>query len=108
MLKKIKTTNDVVTLKISTGEEIIGYFVSETDQQIVIRKPVTLVIQGEGVALAPYIMTSDYLTTNEEMPFYKNSVVTMVSASKQFADAYTKQFSGLDLSTGAKQGLIMP
>ncbi len=103
-----RAVNDVVTIKLVSGEEVIGYYVSEDDAGIVLRKPVVPVPTGQGqIGLAPFIMSSDYLTGgNPEIKFNKLAVITTVNTTKQFKDAYTAQVSGLDLSPGKKPGLI--
>jgi hypothetical protein len=103
-----RKVNDVITIKLVSGEEVIGYYVSDDANNIVLRKPVVPVPTGQGqIGLAPYIMSSDYLTGgNPEISFNKLTVITEVSTTKQFKDAYTAQVSGLDLSPASKPGLI--
>jgi hypothetical protein len=100
--------NDVITIKLVSGEEVIGYYVSDDDAGIVLRKPVVPVPTGQGqIGLAPFIMSSDYLTGgNAEIKFNKQAVITAVGTNKQFKDAYTQQVSGLDLSPSSKPGFI--
>jgi len=99
--------NDVITIKLLSGEEVIGYFVSENTAGVTLRKPVVPVPTGQGsMGLAPYLMSSDYLKEGGELTFAANTVVTTDKTSKQFADAYTQQVSGLDLSSSNKPGLI--
>lgn len=108
VLKTLKL-NDVVTLKLVSGEEIIGYFVDDSSGGIILRKPVVPVATGQGsMGLAPFIMSSDYLSGGDpEISFNKNTVIAMVGTHQQFRDAYTKQVSGIDLNGGKKTGLII-
>ncbi len=108
MLKTKHNANDVITIKLVSGEEVIGYYVEENMGEIVLRKPVVPVPTSEGqMALAPYIMSSSYLREGPgEVPFNKQTVVTTLSTSKEFKAAYTQQVSGLDLNPGGNQGLI--
>lgn len=107
MLQTLKV-NDVVTAKLVSGEEVIGYYVNEDTNNVYLRKPVVPVPTGQGsMGLAPYIMSSDYLNEGTgELPFNRATVITVTSTSKQFKDAYTQQVSGLDLSATANPGLI--
>ena len=103
-------TNDVLTVKLVSGEEVIGYFVEENETEIVLRKPLVPVPTGEGqVGLAPFIMSSSYLREgNGNLPFNKQTVITTLPCSKDFKNAYTQQVSGLDFSAGqSNQGLIV-
>lgn len=100
--------NDVVTIKLVSGEEVIGYYESEDDNNVMLRKPVVPVPTGnQSMGLAPYIMSSDYLTAgNGVVPFNRSSITTTLSTSKQFRDVYVQQVSGIDLSGGKTSGLI--
>jgi len=108
MLKKIFKANDVVTIKLVSGEEVIGYYVSQDADEIILRKPVVPVATAEGkMLLAPYIMSSDYLREQGgELPFSKMATVTTVVTSKSFRDVYVSQVSGFDPSIGSSSGLI--
>ncbi len=101
--------NEVVTLKLVSGEEVIGYFVAEDAESIVLRKPLVPVATGQGsIGLAPFVMSSDYLKpgANVDIPFNKQTIISTVPTEKQFADAYTQQVSGIDMSASGKPGLI--
>jgi|TARA_R110000851_G_scaffold123841_1_gene253802 hypothetical protein len=108
MLKTTYTTNEVITLKLVSGEEIIGYYVKDDMASITLRKPLVPVPTDAGsVGLAPYIMSSDYLReAGGELGFSKNTIVTDTPTSKDFADAYVQQVSGLDVRHNNKPGLI--
>lgn len=106
MIKKKFKENEVITLKLTTGEEIIGHYVSQDTSQIILRKPLVPVPVNEGsIGLAPYIMSSNYLTTgSNEIPFAKASIITMLPTSKEFADTYAMQVGGIEVP---KKSLIM-
>lgn len=108
MLTTIHKKNDVVTIKLVSGEEIVGYFVSDDSKTIILRKPVVPVPTGQGqIGLAPYLMSSDYLQTgNGEIPFNNQAIITVVTTSGAFTKAFIQQVSGIDLSAAAKSGLI--
>jgi len=108
MLTVKHNVNDVVTLKLVSGEEIIGYYTSYNSNKITLRKPVVPVPTEQGtMALAPYIMSSNYLHEHGgEIDFNINTVVTITKTNKSFSDAYSKQVSGLDLNTKLDSGLI--
>lgn len=102
--------NDVVTVKLVSGEEVIGYYVAEDAEGITLRKPVVPVPTGQqSMGLAPFVMSSDYLQPggNPEIRFNKTTVITTVKTQKQFTDAYTQQVSGLDMSASKTPGLIV-
>ena len=109
MLKVKHETNDVITIKIMSGEEIIGYYHDSTPTTLTLRRPMVPVATGEGtVGLAPYIMSSNYLHEGDGLiPFNLHSIITQVPTSDQFANVYTQMASGIDMSASKKSGLIL-
>jgi len=108
MLQTKHKANDVVTLKLVSGEEVIGYYVSEDMGGVTLRKPVVPVPTAEGnMALAPYIMSSNYLREADgQVIFNKQTVITVLATDEQFKNAFTQQVSGLDLAPGTASKLI--
>jgi hypothetical protein len=107
LISKNYQKNDVVTVKLVTGEELIGYYEEHDDTHVTMRKPVVPVPTQQGsVGLAPYLMSSDYMTDNEKIMINGQAVVTISKTNKSFADAYSQQVSGLDMSTSSNPGLI--
>ena len=109
MIQQKHKANDVLTIKLTTGEEVIGYYVTHDSSGMTLKRPVVPVPTGDGkVGLAPYIMSSDYLHTGSgEIDFNDVSIVTVVKTNKQFADVYVQQVSGIDLRAESKPGLII-
>jgi len=108
MLESKFKENDVVTVKLSTGEEIMGYYKESSLTSIVLRKPLVPVPTREGsIGLAPYIMSVEYLNEGDgNISFAMHSVVTVIKTGKKFADYYVKQISGVDLSQQSTSKLI--
>lgn len=106
MIKQTFNQNEVITVKLLTGEEIVTYFVSSDPVEITIRKPVTLVAADTGIAMAPFIMTSDCLTTNAEIKLRHAGILLITKTNKPFTDNYNASFSQLDQSA-AKPKLII-
>ena len=108
MLQTKHKENEVVTIKLVSGEEVIGYYVSEDMGGVTLRKPVVPVPTQEGtMALAPYIMSSNYLhEADGKVTFNKATVITVLATDEQFKNAFAKQVSGLDLAPGAASKLI--
>jgi len=100
---------DVISIKLSSGEEIVGLFVEKTNDYIKIRKPLALSITQNGPALTPYFMTGDVMGDAKEVAFNANLVTAMIKTYKPFADAYTQSTTGLDLSspTVRNSGLVI-
>jgi hypothetical protein len=107
---KTYNEHDVVTIKLVSGEEVIGYFVSEDAAEIILRKPVVPVPtdDGAGIALAPFLMSVDYLQNGDgQIPYNRTTVITDMLTGDGFKNVYVQTVSGVDLSASTKPGLIM-
>lgn len=107
MIINIIKSMDVVSLKLTSSEEIVGMFVEKTSTGIKLRKPLALAMSQNGPALTPYFITGDVMNEASEMEFNSNTVVAMIKTYKPYADAYTQSTTGLDLSNKSKSGLII-
>ena len=83
---------DVVTLKLNSGEELVGKLIEEKDDAYMIKTPLTLVMGQQGIGLQQYLFTAEADKTHR---FPKSSVTIITKTMKQFSDAYSQQTSGL-------------
>lgn len=90
---------DVVSLKLTSGEEVVGMLAERTDRYIKLRKPLQMAMSPNGPALMPYFASGDVMTDASEVEFNTNTVVALIKTYKPFADAYTKATTGLDLTS---------
>lgn len=98
MLIDVKKDGDVITLKMSSGEELIGVYVSEDANSFTIDRPVTLSVGPKGgPALTPYLMTVNPGNTRN-LKINKLLVVCTASTDKELADQYTSALSGIQVA----------
>ena len=83
---------DVVTLKLSSGEELVAKLVKENKDSLTVQMPLTLVATEQGMSLAPYLFT---ITPDTKLDIRLNSVITVVKSAEDTASGYTQQTSGL-------------
>jgi len=83
---------DVVTLKLSSGEELIGRLEEETNDNVKLKTPLTLVMSQQGIGLQQYMFTAD---PEKSYNFRRDSVVVITKTIKEFSEAYQQQTSGL-------------
>lgn len=93
---------DVVSIKLTTGEEIVGAFLEKNEKIVKLRKPLALVMTQQGPSLAPFFMTGDIMNESVEVEFNANAVVAMIRPHKQFSDVYTQATSGLTTAAPTK------
>lgn len=87
------STNDVVTIKLTSGEEIIASFIEENDKYVKVSKPRVLASAQNGIGLAPYLFTVD---PNKDVKIYK-PVVVIEATERDYASQYTQATTGIKI-----------
>jgi len=83
---------DTVSLKLTSGEELVARLEKEDDKFYVLHKPMALVAGQNGLGLAPYMFS-----VSQDAKFnLKSSVVACVlKTEKELASQYTQQTTGI-------------
>ena len=83
---------DTVSLKLTTGEEIVARLEEESGSHYQLHKPMVLVAGQQGLGLAPFMFS-----VNPDSKFRINaSVVTCIlKTEKELASQYTQQTTGI-------------
>ena len=104
-LKPSYVTNDVVTLKLVTGEEIIGKLMEDKSDALKITRPLVFTVnpQNGQAMLIPWLMSVDQKDTTP-IDVYKNNVVMVTKTVKQISDNYLQATSGI---VAAPAGLVL-
>jgi hypothetical protein len=98
MLIDVKKDGDVVTLKMSSGEELMGTYKDEDASSITIDRPVTLSVGPKGgPALTPYLMTVNPGNTRN-LKINKALVVCVANTDQELASQYTSAMSGIQIA----------
>ena len=86
--------NDVVSLKLSSGEELVGKLVEDKDDVLILEKPLSLTATQEGMGLAPFMFT-----VHHESKFYfrKTGVTCIAKTEEVMAKNYIQSTTGLQL-----------
>lgn len=85
--------NDVVTVKMVGGDEVVGKLTDErTDNYIELSKPLMVMMAQQGFGLVPYVLTAGPDAT---VQLDRKHVVTIVKTFDQVAKTYIKQTTGL-------------
>ena len=90
MLKQKFNQNDILSMKIQSGEEIICKFISQTDNEYLIERPLALVMMALG--FAPWLQTSE---VKAQMAVSKDKVLTVVPTVKEAKDQYITATTGI-------------
>jgi len=86
--------NDIVTLKILGGDEIVGRLieVNEFTDVHVINKPHAVMMGQQGFGLAPYVLTAG---PDFKISVDRSHIVCVVKTYDAVAKEYIKQTSGI-------------
>ena len=88
---------DVISIKLSSGEEMIARFEDENEEVVTIAKPYILIAAQNGMALAPYMFT---VAPDTKIKLKINNVICIVKSAKDAADMYIKQSTGIAIASG--------
>ena len=98
--------NSIVTAVLLNGAEIVGRFVEENEDTIIIYKPRLVSPQQQGLAFVPGISMTG-VEPNGDFQFAKHSVLYVIETQEQIASSWQKVTSGIEMPTGADmQGLV--
>tara|TARA_B100001057_G_scaffold469151_1_gene529166 strand:+ start:671 stop:964 length:294 start_codon:yes stop_codon:yes gene_type:complete len=83
---------DVVSIKLSSGEEMVARLEKEEKDHMLIRKPLMLIANEKGPGLAPFMFTVDQ---DAKIKLHMNSIICIVKSAKDATDTYIQSTSGL-------------
>jgi hypothetical protein len=94
LITKPLKKNDVVSVKLITGEEIIGRFEGDDDDGFHVSKASVVAANPEGgLGLVPWMMSS----APEKITINKSTVVTYAPTVEQIADKFTEATSSIQV-----------
>ena len=87
-------SGETVTIKLTTGEELIARFDEEQDGNIVANKPVVLAPgAGRRIGMVPWIMSAE----PDKVRINKENILTYTTTQKEIADKYIEMTSSITL-----------
>ena len=106
LIEKSPTTNDVVSLKISNGDEIIGRIADINDASVTITKPMMMILSQDrngnpGIQMVPFWMLGGDKDTKHVIN--RSHIVCLIKAGSEAVKGYTAHTSGLAIPSS---GLI--
>lgn len=94
LLEKPIKKGDIISIKLTSGEEVLGCYVEDSDSNLTVEKPATISATPEGkMGIIPWMMTS----RTTKFLLNKNTVVTFVTTEDDIAKAYTQATTDLKL-----------
>lgn len=95
LIDKGVTEGEVVTIKLTSGEELIGKLVEEGPMHYKISKPMVLTAGQQGLGMAPYLFT---VNPDKDIRISKSNITVCEATDKQFADSYISGTTGIAMA----------
>lgn len=94
LIDKGVSVGEVVTFKLTSGEEIVAKLVEDNPTTYKLGRPMVIGMGPTGPALMPYLFTVD---PNKDVKLNKSVIAMTEATEKQFADQFIKSTTGIQL-----------
>jgi hypothetical protein len=95
LIDKGITEGEVITLKLTSGEELVARLVEDGPLFYKLKNPMVIGMSPKGPALMPYLFTVD---PDKEVRLLKGVVAVAEATDKQFASQFIEQTTGIKLA----------
>ena len=95
LIDKGVTEGEVITLKLTSGEEIVAKLVEDSAAYYKLKNPQVIGMGPKGPGLMPYLFTVD---PNKEIKLLKITVTVAEATDKSFADQFIQSTTGIALA----------
>ena len=85
---------EVVTFKLTSGEELVAKLVEDGPQHYKLSRPMVIGMGAQGPGLMPYLFT---VHPDKEVKLNKGVVAMAEATDKQFADQFIQSTTGIKL-----------
>ena len=92
LIDKGITTGEVITLKLTSGEEIVAKLDEETDTHYKLSRPMVIGMGQKGPGLMPYLFT---VNPDKVVPLKKDTVTVAVPSDQEFAKQYIESTTNI-------------
>ncbi len=84
---------DTTSLKLASGEEIVGRFENKVTGGYEVTKPMVLIANQEGLGLAPFMFSVD--PDHSKFKIKANAIVCIARTEEGLAKQYTEKTTGI-------------
>jgi hypothetical protein len=95
LISKGVSEGEVITLKLTSGEELVARLVEEGHDFYKLSKPSVIGMSPKGPALMPYLFT---VSPDKDIKLGKSAVAVVAASDKEFADQYMQGTTGIALA----------
>jgi hypothetical protein len=95
LIDKCVMVGEVITLKLTSGEELVAKLAEETDTYYKLSRPMVIGQGPKGPGLMPYLFT---VSPDKEIKLLKQTVTVAEATDKTFADQFLQSTTGIQLA----------
>lgn len=95
LIDKGVSVGEVITLKLTSGEEIVAKLIEETPTHYKLSKPMVIGMGQKGPGLMPYLFT---VAPDKEVKLLKTTVTVAEATDKTFADQFITSTTGIQMA----------
>jgi len=94
LIDKGVTVGEVITLKLTSGEELVAKLAEDTATYFKLSRPMVIGMGEKGPGLMPYLFT---VHPDKEVKLLKTTVTVAEATDKVFADQFIQSTTGIKL-----------
>jgi hypothetical protein len=94
LIEKPISKGDIVSVKLSNGDELITRLEEENENFIKINRPLAITMSGQGLGMIPFM----FLANKETITIKMIHVMAIAPAKKEAADQYVQGTTGIALA----------
>jgi hypothetical protein len=95
LINKGVSAGEVITLKLTSGEEIVAKLTEETNEHYKLSKPMVIGMGAKGPGLMPYLFT---VSPNADIRLLKTTVTVAEATDEAFAKQFLESTTGIALA----------
>lgn len=95
LVQKPIAKNDIITIKLTTGEELIAKFIEELETELVVERATTMAANPQGgLGLVPWMMSA----MPDKISLNKSTVLAYTQTVKEIADKFVEATTNIQLA----------
>lgn len=89
-------TGDTVSVKLISGEEVVGRIGELTQDVVILTKPMTFIMGPQGLGMVPYMFSAPQ---DAKIKIKESAIVAIVKTDENVNKQYIQQTTGLKLAS---------
>lgn len=95
LVQKPIAKNDIITIKLTTGEELIAKFIDDSETELVVERATTMAANPQGgLGLVPWMMSA----MPDKISLNKSTVLAYTQTVKEIADKFVEATTNIQLA----------